>query len=462
MAVQPSYQMQNFFDDAFAGQVLDKETIEHWSNRGSKGYADIHCDKIIARDLSKVIDWWMVKNKALTRVSFWNSTPMHIEGIAEVAGKTHIVALNIQGELHKFPQVELNSALNHLFSGLAQNRNIIELHVDGQAFKGNIEGMRLFANFLTSNTTLQYIYSNPYYYDSHHYKLLIEAMQENKTILAGFSCNAITFRSHHSTLQALLERNRNLPKAGAEEQESKVEEVEPIQAEVVALKEMRQSLSGNADLHSINELSWKDVPRIKMHTNIIGDQRYIVSTANHWKPHAKKNPCAAPIETMVKIGRYYVYCAKTPELAIAWYKQCLKYNVPACSYRIMFELGLLYETGCGVEQDMKQAFAYYFAAAKRGVSDAFDCVGRCYEFGVGVSRNLETAFSYYKMAEKKRATYYHRACYNLGACFLFGIGTAKDIDQAQHYLELAQRSYPLPKGLFLKIDGNTEATSIVV
>lgn len=64
----------------------------------------------------------------------------------------------------------------------------------------------------------------------------------------------------------------------------------------------------------------------------------------------------------------------------------------------MFNLGLSYKKGEGVEQDLPQAAKWFRAAALQGESSAMLNLGQLYEKGEGVEKDLAQAYAYYKVA----------------------------------------------------------------
>lgn len=61
-------------------------------------------------------------------------------------------------------------------------------------------------------------------------------------------------------------------------------------------------------------------------------------------------------------------------------------------------LGMLYETGSGVPQDLEKAFQLYIDAAWEGYADAQYNAGRCYKNGFGVEANRAMAFHWLQKA----------------------------------------------------------------
>lgn len=55
-------------------------------------------------------------------------------------------------------------------------------------------------------------------------------------------------------------------------------------------------------------------------------------------------------------------------------------------------LGLYYQTGTGVEKDLKQSFVWLREAAEQRNATAQTNLGLCYYNGTGVEKDLEVAF----------------------------------------------------------------------
>lgn len=150
---------------------------------------------------------------------------------------------------------------------------------------------------------------------------------------------------------------------------------------------------------------------------------------------------------------------------------CLWYEAAADrdSNEACFLLGEHYESGEGVERNMKQAVEYFERAAKNGYAaaqsklgyiyktdkeflnperslywnnkaasggdmQALCNLGLSYEFGVGVEKDEEKAFNLYKQSA---ALGYDRGMYNLAYCYMRGSGTAEDHAAAAKYFERA-------------------------
>ena len=63
-------------------------------------------------------------------------------------------------------------------------------------------------------------------------------------------------------------------------------------------------------------------------------------------------------------------------------------------------LAICYEKGTGVNQNLENAFKFYYKAASLGQNDATFAVGRCYENAIGTEKNIIEAIKYYEIAGK--------------------------------------------------------------
>ena len=99
-----------------------------------------------------------------------------------------------------------------------------------------------------------------------------------------------------------------------------------------------------------------------------------------------------------------------------------------------YNLGVCYESGNGVEQNWKRAFALYQKAVDKGHDKALSALGQCYEYGNGVPKDMKMAVILYEKGVEKNV---HHAMYRLGECYRFGNGVEKDYQRA---VELYQRA----------------------
>jgi len=84
----------------------------------------------------------------------------------------------------------------------------------------------------------------------------------------------------------------------------------------------------------------------------------------------------------------------SPELAFYYYKKCADLKDAQCE----FNIGSMYETGEGVEQNYDQALIWYKKAAEKDFIDANFNIGLMYETGKGVRKNIPEAIKWYSKA----------------------------------------------------------------
>ena len=109
--------------------------------------------------------------------------------------------------------------------------------------------------------------------------------------------------------------------------------------------------------------------------------------------------------------------------AVAWYRKAAEQG----NARAQCNLGVCYYNGEGVEQDYKQAVAWCKKAAEQGYARAQYNLGYCYDVGQGVEQDYKQAVAWYKKAAEQG---YARAQCNLGYCYEYGQGVEQDYKQA--------------------------------
>ena len=67
------------------------------------------------------------------------------------------------------------------------------------------------------------------------------------------------------------------------------------------------------------------------------------------------------------------------------------------------KLGFNYETGLGVERDLKEAVKWYRKAAEQGYARGQTSLGLMYEYGKGVSKDYKQALIWYRKAAEQGA-----------------------------------------------------------
>jgi len=98
------------------------------------------------------------------------------------------------------------------------------------------------------------------------------------------------------------------------------------------------------------------------------------------------------------------------------------------------ELGLMYLTGRGVEQDDVQAVYWYRKAAEQGNASAQFTLGGMYDYGRGVTNDDVQAACWYRKAADQSDVL---AQCELGCMYYGGRGVAKDDGQAVYWLRKA-------------------------
>ena len=101
----------------------------------------------------------------------------------------------------------------------------------------------------------------------------------------------------------------------------------------------------------------------------------------------------------------------------------IRYKAEHGDAKFQYAYGVCYEKGWGVEQDTKEALAWFIKAAEKGNGPAYNSIGNYYRSGIEVTADPKKAFEYYtKGAAEKDA----QAMLNLGNCYFYGMGVEKD------------------------------------
>ncbi len=97
-------------------------------------------------------------------------------------------------------------------------------------------------------------------------------------------------------------------------------------------------------------------------------------------------------------------------------------------------LGLLYQTGQGVEPDPARAVRWYRSAAEAGNARAQANVGNLYLAGEGVAQDYATAASWFELAARQGHTI---AQFNLGLMYENGLGVEASVSRALEWYAMA-------------------------
>lgn len=92
-----------------------------------------------------------------------------------------------------------------------------------------------------------------------------------------------------------------------------------------------------------------------------------------------------------------------------------------------YELGLAYEKGRGVGQNLKKAEQWYRKAAEKGHVEAQNNLGGLYQDGIGVGQNYAESLQWYRLAAEQG---HPGAIRNLGYLYDQGLGVAQDKSRA--------------------------------
>lgn len=102
--------------------------------------------------------------------------------------------------------------------------------------------------------------------------------------------------------------------------------------------------------------------------------------------------------------------------------------------RAQVMLGVMYDEGRGVAQDLRQAASWYRKAADQGEAVAQYNLGAAYVNGHGVPQNHEQALLWFRKAADQGLAL---AQYNLGVHYFNGQGVTQDYVEAHKWLNIA-------------------------
>ena len=100
----------------------------------------------------------------------------------------------------------------------------------------------------------------------------------------------------------------------------------------------------------------------------------------------------------------------------------------------VFDLGVMYYYGDGVQQDYAKALSYFEQAAADGDVDAINNLGLMYDEGLGVEQSDTKARQYFEQAANKGDA---SSLYNLGLMYMDGQGVDQNYTKAFTYYEQA-------------------------
>jgi len=120
----------------------------------------------------------------------------------------------------------------------------------------------------------------------------------------------------------------------------------------------------------------------------------------------------------------------SPKSAIEWYKKAVD-NRDA---QALYELGVLYEIGWGVQEDMKRALELYTQSMELGCASAQNEIGYRLFNGGSMDKDIPHALALWEMASAQNNAL---AMCNLGGCYELGLGVTKDLEKARSWYRRA-------------------------
>ncbi len=134
-------------------------------------------------------------------------------------------------------------------------------------------------------------------------------------------------------------------------------------------------------------------------------------------------------------GSYHPGLGKDDAKAFIWYRKAAAQGHAQAQCNI----GWMYETGRGVEQNVEQAVVWYQKAAEQEDTTAQCNLGLMYESGRGIEKNAEKAVVWYRKAAQQGDA---RGQYNLGNMYRDGRGIEQKEELAvAWYLKAAEQGY---------------------
>ena len=114
-------------------------------------------------------------------------------------------------------------------------------------------------------------------------------------------------------------------------------------------------------------------------------------------------------------------------------------------------VGLCYEMGQGVAEDIQKATEYYRQAAENGNVTAMCNLGYCYYTGIGVEEDDDEAVKWFQKAADRGQP---RALFLLGECYEEGHGVQADEAMARSlYRQAANLGFRGAKDALRRLDG---------
>ena len=131
-------------------------------------------------------------------------------------------------------------------------------------------------------------------------------------------------------------------------------------------------------------------------------------------------------KALYELGVCYYYgngVEKDLTKAVEWFTKAAEQGYVSAQYN----LGYCYENGDGIDKSLTKAVEWYTKAANQGDADAQCNLGICYYNGNGVEKGLAKAVGWFTKAAEQGHT---QAQYNLGCCYENGDGIDKSLTKA--------------------------------
>ena len=132
-----------------------------------------------------------------------------------------------------------------------------------------------------------------------------------------------------------------------------------------------------------------------------------------------QGPCLG----LVSITKNGITKPQNRDEAFKWYQKAANFGYP----KAVFNLGVMYESGNGVSQNMRMAVHQYELAAELGVAEAMNNLGNAYHQGKGIDANPAEAVKWYTKADLAG---FYLGPYNLGVMHYFVDAEGKDYSKA--------------------------------
>ncbi len=194
-----------------------------------------------------------------------------------------------------------------------------------------------------------------------------------------------------------------------------------LQQQLAALREeLRQrdeSISQFAELKTMLERQQAEFEKLKQQTEKAKQKLANVPSTSQSAPDGVQTP-----QELFTIANAEAKKGNHVLAVELWRQAALKDHAGA-----MYNLGIAYERGEGVEKNPSEAFRWFSNAADKGDRDGLFKTGEAYHHGRGVGKNINTAFDWYRKAAAKDHV---AAMHSIALMYADGSGVSRDYKQA--------------------------------